>query len=90
MLPHDAVRVTFGNRSTPIPDGVPPALSPNFADFPGKQAQWNAFIRKLQLDDPPDFRVVISFLADFLLPVFNAVANDTESSLTWPPGGLWG
>ncbi len=85
----DAVRATFENRATPVPNGVPPALSPDFAGFPGKQAQWNAFIRKLQLDNPPDFRVVISFLAEFLLPILNSVANDKEPCLTWSPGGPW-
>ncbi len=84
-----AIKTTFDNRTTLIPRGVPLALSPGFAQLPEKQMQWNAFIRRLQLDNTPTFRDVISFLADFLLPVLNIVANDETYNLDWQPGGPW-
>lgn len=84
-----AVSATFANRSTSIPSETPPALSPDFAAVPGKQEQWNAFTKKLQIEDPPALADTVLSLAEFLLPVLQAAAANQPYDLTWPPGGPW-
>lgn len=85
----EAVLATFESRSTAISTEAPKALTPGFASFPGKQEQWNAFIRKRQLDDPPEFADAISYLITFLLPVLKAIAKRESFEATWSEGGPW-
>jgi len=85
----DAIKATFDNRDTPIKKKVPLALTPEFALYPGKQEQWAAFVRKLQLENQPALKDVIDFMADFLLPVLNAIASEEKFTLQWQPGGPW-
>lgn len=46
-----AIAATFERRKTPIPEGVPIALGPEFATDKAKQGQWAAFLRRNRLDD---------------------------------------
>ena len=85
----DAVKATFNNRDTPIKKKVPLALTSDFAQYPGKKEQWAAFVRKLQLKNQPALEDVIDFMADFLLPVLNAIACEEKFTLQWQPGGPW-
>jgi len=62
-----AIAATFARRETPIPQDLPDALTPAFADDEQKQRQWRAFIRDVA-HDPGDLAVVIGDLAAFLMP----------------------
>jgi predicted nucleotidyltransferase component of viral defense system len=84
-----AIKATFDNRETPIDTIAPLALTPDFACLPGKKEQWNAFIRKLQLDNPPSLEEAVMFMAGFLLPVLKSIASDNSFSNHWNPGGPW-
>lgn len=84
-----AITATFDKRSTPIKDNVPLALTPAFVQYPGKQEQWNAFIRKLQPENRLSLEDVIDFLTEFLLPVLKAIASREQFCLQWKPGGPW-
>ena len=82
-----AIRMTFTNRQTPIPDGIPIGLSDNFAADRTKQLQWTAFVRKAHLAmDAPPFSKVIKAIRRFLLPVLQAAGG----SMTWKPTRGWG
>lgn len=85
-----SLQATFNQRKTAIPDGLPIALTPAFAQSPDKIVQWNAFLRKNRLTDVPmDIQIIISFLAEFLGLVFEAAAGRNKLSSIWPPGGPW-
>ena len=86
----NAVCDTFKRRGTTIPDGLPMALSREFATDPGKVAQWVGFLRRIKGDSiPTDLAEVVGGLAAFLGPVLVAVRDQEEFSLQWPPGGPW-
>ena len=48
----DAIAATFARRKTPLPPGWPVGLGDDFTNSPGKQAQWQAFLTRNQLDAP--------------------------------------
>lgn len=48
----EAIKATFDRRGTPIPEALPIGLSDEFAHDGVKLAQWNAFLRKNQLEAP--------------------------------------
>lgn len=50
----DAIKRTFDRRETEIPQEIPEALTAVFWGDSGKQAQWNAFLRKLGAAPKPD------------------------------------
>lgn len=63
-----AIKRTFDNRKTAIPDGVPYSLTDAFAADPGKQAQWSAFMKRSRLiDTPPGFPDVVRQLRNRLV-----------------------
>lgn len=86
----DAISATFARRETPLPEGVPVALSGEFADSPAKGAQWKAFIRKNRLTgEEPMFRDVLTAIGEFVMPVINALRRGDKLADTWKPGGPW-
>ena len=90
MLLAHAVRATFERRRTAIPDGLPLALTREFAAMREKQSQWQGFMRKNGLTSAPaDLGQTIERLATFLEPVLGAARADVPLTLTWPPGGPW-
>jgi hypothetical protein len=86
----EAVRNTFKRRSTPIPVGLPLALTDDFRKDAQKQTQWRAFIRKSKpettVDDLDD---VINALGVFLIPVVETVRSNSLLDLVWAQGGPW-
>ena len=86
----EAVRATFERRRTPIPEAPPLALRPQFAALPGKQAQWQGFLRKNGLSSAPvEFGTVVARLAEFLVPVMAASRRTSSFVDAWRPGGPW-
>jgi hypothetical protein len=89
VLTH-AVAETSRLRRTEIPRETPIALTEEFIDQPGRQAQWKAFVRKGRLSSETDtLDNVIPTLREFLLPVLAAAAANKELNATWEPGGPW-
>ena len=62
-----AISATFARRGTAIPDEVPDALTPAFAEDAMKQQQWHAFKRDLATD-PGTLDKVVNSLTSFLMP----------------------
>ncbi len=86
----DAIRNTFGRRSTPLPKGLPKAFTDEFRQDTQKQTQWRAFIRKSKPEDiPGDFDVVIDKVAVFLMPVVKTAQEKKPFGKLWTPNGLW-
>ena len=85
----EAVRATFARRTTSLPDDVPFALTDEFAADAGKQAQWQAFVRRGRLSEEAALAEVIVALRDFLLPVLKAARSDATLDMSWERGGSW-
>ncbi len=85
-----AIAATFERRGTTIPDGVPTALTDEFATDTAKQTQWTAFLKRDVLTDaPPDVSGVVDGLRQFLLEPLHAAARSAHFSKSWQPGGPW-
>jgi len=84
-----AIRQTFENRSTPLP-ATPTVFELSFAQEKGKRVQWQAFIRKAQLEGAPeDFETVAAAIRVFLSPVVVAVAEGRVFRAEWKARGPW-
>ncbi len=85
-----AVQSTFERRGTALPrDGVT-ALTSDFVAVPGKQAQWEAFLRKNRLADTSrDLGHVIAAIETFVGPLVATLADGGEHAASWPAGGPW-
>lgn len=85
-----AVRNTFERRRTPIPEALPLALSPEFAEIEGKQRQWEAFLGKGRIEPVSGgLDSVVRGLAEFLGPALEGAQSDGRYDASWPPGGPW-
>jgi predicted nucleotidyltransferase component of viral defense system len=85
----EAVRATFARRTTSLPDDVPLALTDEFATDAGKQAQWQAFVRRGRLSKEATLAEVIVALRRFLLPILQTAHSDTPLDAGWEPDGPW-
>lgn len=87
----NAILATFERRQTPIPDGVPAALSAPFPQSPERQAQWRAFLLRSSLKSTPgQFSAVFPLIVDFLLPVLEASRpGHPAAKRSWRAGGPW-
>lgn len=62
----EAIAATFRRRGTPLPEGLPLGLSAAFSGDAAKRRQWDAFVRRNQLQ-APDLDVVVAELGGFVL-----------------------
>ncbi len=62
-----AIAATFARRKTELPEGLPRALTAEFASEPAKRAQWTAFAADV-MGTPPSLEEVCRDLAAFLAP----------------------
>jgi len=86
----EAVRNTLERRSTPLPDGLPVALTDEFRNDMQKQTQWRAFLRKARPEPlAGDLDTVIGDVVVFLKPIIEALLNNKPIEGTWKPGGPW-
>ena len=84
-----AVAATFSNRETAI-DVAPIAFTPDFTEQASTLAQWAAFRNKLSdTECPAKLSEVMTFLADFLIPIARACESGESFNQCWAPGGPW-
>ena len=83
-----AVRDTFAARKTKFPREVPFGLTEAFAQDAQKNIQWQAFLRKNQLD-APTLKEIIETLSLFLQPIIEANSENSERPIYWQAGGPW-
>jgi predicted nucleotidyltransferase component of viral defense system len=84
-----AVRATFARRKTPLPEGLPVALTAAFAEDPTKRTQWKAFIRKVGDPDVVDLFDAIEQIVRFAAIPLAAAATGETWNAAWPAGGPW-
>lgn len=64
-----ALRATFDRRGTPVPEGVPPGLSDEFANDLPKIALWKGFLARNRLEAPTLLEVVTEVRAALAEPM---------------------
>ena len=85
-----AVGSTFSQRRTPILHEPPIALTDDFTNDPGKQAQWRAFIGRTSIAlAPAPLPELMAFLRVFLLPLLQQDAALALTGAAWAPSGPW-
>jgi len=85
-----ALKATFKRRRTTLPAELPVALTDEFSQDKGKQAQWHAFLRKGMLrTERKTLPEVMSLLNDFLMPPTLATAKGEVFEKLWAGGGPW-
>lgn len=83
----EAVRLTFKQRGTTMPDEIV-AFTDAFAEV--KQPQWQAFHRRLGQDHVPvPFIEVVGVLNNFLAPVSNHLSTGANAPSRWIAPGPW-
>ena len=85
----EAIRATFGNRSTPV-DSEPIGLTDIYSSDPARLRQWSAFRRQARLPSAPDnLSDLVQSVHDFAAPVLSAIASGADFKFNWRPGGPW-
>jgi predicted nucleotidyltransferase component of viral defense system len=84
-----AFTATFERRGTPLPSGVPVALTSEFIGERTKRQQWTAFVRRSGITTDLPLPEVADLLMRFLLPPVLAAAAGKAFEDEWVPGGDW-
>lgn len=84
-----AIRATFANRGTPMPEQELMVLSPEFLGSTDRQTQWRAFLKRGRLEGPGDAVSLSEDLGLFVSPVFAGLRGGGDFNASWPPGGPW-
>jgi hypothetical protein len=85
-----AIKATFKRRGTEVPSGTPLALTEEFSRDVQKAKQWQAFVRKSNLDhDGVILEIVAADLTQFLVPLLQAIGTSQEFAMAWRNGGPW-
>ncbi|MCX4241649.1 nucleotidyl transferase AbiEii/AbiGii toxin family protein [Paraliomyxa miuraensis] len=85
-----AIRTTFERRRTPLPRGLPLALTTAFADDAGKNVQWTGFVRKSGAVDAGSLSDTITTIAAFVeMPLRMAAQASAFPATRWQAGGPW-
>jgi hypothetical protein len=85
----NALRGTFEQRRTPLPDVPPLALTDEFLLDRAKQTQWNAFCKRLGLRDAPSLDATGPLLVSFLMPAVEQARAPKPDAMAWEPPGPW-
>lgn len=84
----EAIQRTFETRKSPLPEKEPFAFTAEFYNDSSKQQQWNAFLRKGNLEKI-DLQKVIIPLKKFLLPPTQAILKNESFEQTWNFSEYW-
>lgn len=89
MLLAQAIEATFARRGTAL-TATPVAWTEAFARDAGRQAQWQAFLRRTGVADAPaTLAEAVAALRAFLGPVITALAEGAEPPQVWRAPGAW-
>ncbi len=84
-----AIRATFERRRTPLPAGLPVALTPSFAGDATKLTQWTAFVRKSGGEQIGGLADVVAAISAFVEQPVAAATGVNAFRARWLPGGPW-
>ncbi|MFN8432403.1 MAG: nucleotidyl transferase AbiEii/AbiGii toxin family protein [Anaerolineales bacterium] len=80
-LVQTAIEKTFVNRNTALPQDDHVIFSNSFLEH--KTIQWNAFIRKLKIENTTEMGEVLSAIKEFLVPLLNASQQGIVFDKKW-------
>lgn len=84
-----AIRATFANRQTVVPETLPIALTDKFTQNSDVIADWKAFIKRGKITSDTDFEVLIENLREFFMPIIEAEANRADFDKKWTVNEGW-
>lgn len=84
-----AIRATFERRKTPLPVGLPVALTATFAEDATKKTQWAGFVRKSGVHDARSLPDTVDAIVAFAAHPLAAALADPTPALRWRAGGPW-
>lgn len=84
-----AIRATFANRQTAVPQDLPVALTEVFTGNSQVIADWKAFIKRGKIASDTDFELVIESLRVFFTPIIEAEARNTTLDRNWKSQAGW-
>lgn len=84
-----AIIATFKRRKTPLPAGLPVALTRAFADDKMKQAQWAGFVRKSGIAEAGTLLEAVEVITAFAAQPLAAAHDHATFLARWLPGGPW-
>lgn len=82
-LIQEAIRATFVSRQTDFPQGLPTALTNDFAVKPLITSRWDAFIRRNRIKTYTDFSLVVKDLREFFSAILEAENQNKEFNAKW-------
>jgi predicted nucleotidyltransferase component of viral defense system len=86
----EAVRRTFEQRRTPVPEQQPVALTRQYWENPSRPAQVRAFARRARIVVPDGFADECARTLDgFLSPLLEDLRQGVRKEGAWQPGGPW-
>lgn len=86
----EAILNTFTRRKTPFPTEMPLVFTPEFYKDDTKIKQWNAFCKKNSLYLAEVLLETVCLeIAEFLIPIIEALKRNERLGKTWPPRGPW-
>jgi len=86
----NAIKATFERRQTEVPTDTPLALTEEFSRDAQKAKQWQAFVRKSNLDhDGVTLDTVVADLKEFLLLPLKAIGTSQKVPMVWRNNGPW-
>jgi len=84
-----AVLNTFQTRETQI-IAKPVALTTTFSENPEKQTAYRAFMNRSIISNAPEnLRELVQLIAEFILPILEALDSSRSFKGRWKPGGPW-
>lgn len=85
-----ALKATFDRRQRVCAPELPVGLSNEFCSEPTKLKQWDAFLRRNPMKLPKNsLAEVVTRIAAFIMPIYEACATEKEFSGTWECGKGW-
>lgn len=84
-----AIRATFANRQTTVPEKLPVALTGVFTRNSEAIADWKAFIKRGKITSDTDFELLIENLRDFFTPFIEAESKNKVLDRNWSFSRGW-
>lgn len=84
-----ALRATFQARRTELPEKLPVALTPEFAET--RQPDWERFLNRsrLEINAHPGLVEAVSVIRELVWPAVQAARSREPFEKIWPAGGPW-
>lgn len=84
-----AIRATFANRQTAVPEEVPVALTDVFIKNSETIADWKAFIKRGRITSDTNLELLIENLREFFVPIIEAEAKHSDFDKNWMANDGW-